>query len=306
MLFGYRVREPERYGVAEADAGRHADLDRGEAGRSEVEHRGDRPVLLRQRRGRDRRDLRPSSRGELEITDLNNVYVAAGHRPPGRPGPRHRLAGHRDARFARRGRASSSKCSNTARACGSRASRRSRCGAGFIDAEQAFKLGAALSKSGYGTYVMDVARRFDRACRVRGALSGQRRQRQNRGSDSAIFCSRAIRCVHRRVRREQVAHALTAERVRDHHVAGRDEVGRLGQRLGGDPDLELVQALSQRERVVAELGAGRVGLVLAGPADRQLDQAGRQRAQDQHQDRGRTGCCRGPSPPPKISAKFAM
>ena len=32
---------------------------------------------------------------------------------------------------------------------------------GFIDAAQAYRLGEALAKSGYGEYVMDVARSFD-------------------------------------------------------------------------------------------------------------------------------------------------
>ena len=32
---------------------------------------------------------------------------------------------------------------------------------GFIDAAQAFRLGEALAKYGYGEYVMDVARSFD-------------------------------------------------------------------------------------------------------------------------------------------------
>ena len=79
MLFGYPVRDPERYGVGEMDATGTADLDRGEAGASRsrtwrspgctsttttcVEHAA---------------GLQPSARGELEITDLNNIYVQQG------------------------------------------------------------------------------------------------------------------------------------------------------------------------------------------------------------------------------------
>ena len=55
-----RCSDPERYGVAEADADGRLDLDRGEAGRAEVEPGRHRAVLLRQRRRRDRR--RPGAR----------------------------------------------------------------------------------------------------------------------------------------------------------------------------------------------------------------------------------------------------
>ena len=54
-VFGYQVRDPERYGVVEFDAGGPRGQPRGEAGEAEVVVRGDRPLLLRQPGRRHRR-----------------------------------------------------------------------------------------------------------------------------------------------------------------------------------------------------------------------------------------------------------
>ena len=77
-VFGYRVRDPERYGVAEFDAdGRVTRLvEKPEQPRSHYAITGlyfyDARVTELAAR------LRPSPRGELEITDLNNLYLAEG------------------------------------------------------------------------------------------------------------------------------------------------------------------------------------------------------------------------------------
>ena len=47
-VFGYQVRDPERYGVVEFDAAGRAVEPRGKAGAAEVVVRGHRPVFLRQ------------------------------------------------------------------------------------------------------------------------------------------------------------------------------------------------------------------------------------------------------------------
>ncbi len=77
-LFGYRVGDPERYGVAVVDAaGRLVDIEEKPARpKSNLAVTGlylyDAEVV------EHARALRPSARGELEITDLNRIYVERG------------------------------------------------------------------------------------------------------------------------------------------------------------------------------------------------------------------------------------
>ena len=77
-IFGYRVADPERYGVAEFDAeGRVLSLEE-----KPTKPKSDWAVIglyfYDSRVTRLARDLAPSARGELEITDLNKVYLADG------------------------------------------------------------------------------------------------------------------------------------------------------------------------------------------------------------------------------------
>jgi glucose-1-phosphate thymidylyltransferase len=157
-LFGYQVRDPERYGVAEADdSGRLISIEeKPEKPRSNLAVTGlyfyDNDVL-------DIADsLTPSARGELEITDLNNVYVERGtaqlvdlgrgtawldtgtHESLIEAGQFVQVLEHRQGvRIACLEEIALTK--------------------GFIDAGQALKLGEALAKSGYGQYVIEVAQR---------------------------------------------------------------------------------------------------------------------------------------------------
>ena len=78
VLFGYPVRDPERYGVGEKDAtGRLISIEEKPAKpKSNLAITGlylyDNDVV------EHAADLQPSARGELEITDLNNIYVQQG------------------------------------------------------------------------------------------------------------------------------------------------------------------------------------------------------------------------------------
>jgi glucose-1-phosphate thymidylyltransferase len=77
-VFGYRVKDPERYGVVEFDDGGRA------VGLHEKPRKPPSPFAVPglyfydQRVVEMARALRPSARGELEITDLNRAYLALG------------------------------------------------------------------------------------------------------------------------------------------------------------------------------------------------------------------------------------
>jgi len=78
VIFGYKVRDPERYGVVEFDAQKRV---------ISIEEKPTRPKSKYAVTGlyfydnevvSVARNLKPSARGELEITDLNNVYLRQG------------------------------------------------------------------------------------------------------------------------------------------------------------------------------------------------------------------------------------
>ena len=77
-IFGYRVADPERYGVAEFDAqGRVVSIEeKPKAPKSDWAVIG---LYFYDRRAVElAKQVRPSARGELEITDLNILYMRAG------------------------------------------------------------------------------------------------------------------------------------------------------------------------------------------------------------------------------------
>ena len=157
VLFGYRVRDPHRYGVAEASPdGVLLSIEEKPANpKSNLAVTGlyfyDNEVV------EIARTLQPSARGELEITDLNNVYVKNGtarlvdlgrgtawldtgtHDSMLEAGQFVQVLEHRQ---------------GVRIACIEEVALRQ----GFIDAAKAYRLGEQLAKSGYGQYVMEVAR----------------------------------------------------------------------------------------------------------------------------------------------------
>jgi glucose-1-phosphate thymidylyltransferase len=159
LLFGYRVSNPQRYGVAEADEkGTLLSIEEKPATpKSNMAVTGlyfyDRDVVdIAQ-------ELRPSSRGELEITDVNNAYVRRGSArlvDLGR-GTAWLDTGTHDSLLA---------AGQFVQVLEQRQGVRIACleeialVRGFIDVQQAYRLGQALSASGYGQYVMAVAEAF--------------------------------------------------------------------------------------------------------------------------------------------------
>ncbi len=78
-VFAYAVNDPERYGVVEFDAQRRAVSHRGEAATSPSRATPSPGLYFYDENVVElARAVKPSARGELEITDLNRLYLEAG------------------------------------------------------------------------------------------------------------------------------------------------------------------------------------------------------------------------------------
>ncbi len=157
VLFGYPVRDPERYGVAELDqSGTVVSIEeKPTKPKSNLAITGlyfyDNDVLGHAA------ELRPSARGELEITDLNNIYLRAGKATLTNLGRGFAWldTGTHDSLLD---------AGEFVRVLEHRQGIRISCLEeialvnGFITADACLVLGKALAKSPYGEYVMAVAR----------------------------------------------------------------------------------------------------------------------------------------------------
>jgi glucose-1-phosphate thymidylyltransferase len=154
-VFAYRVRDPQRYGVVSFDAtGRAVSLEEKPAQpKSNYAVTGlyfyDGEVVDLAAR------LRPSARGELEITDLNRLYLERGALTVEQLG--------RGVAWLDTGTHESLiQASMFIEALESRQGLKVGCPeeiafrAGFIDAGQLERLARPLAKSGYGTYLLDL------------------------------------------------------------------------------------------------------------------------------------------------------
>ena len=156
VLFGYPVRDPERYGVGEADPdGRLVSIEeKPEAPRSNRAITG--LYLYDGGAVEIARTLRPSARGELEITDLNRAYLEQG---------RARLVdlGRGFAWLDTGTHESLIEAGQYVQVLEHRQGIRIACleevalRMGYIDAAACHALGERQAKNGYGRYVMEVA-----------------------------------------------------------------------------------------------------------------------------------------------------
>jgi glucose-1-phosphate thymidylyltransferase len=156
VVFGYRVADPSAYGVVEFDKdGRALSLEeKPEKPRSSYAVPGlyfyDNDVVSMAR------SLTPSPRGELEITDLNNVYLKAGKL-------RVERLGRGYAWFDTGTHDSLLEASEFVRTLEKRTGQKIGCveevafRQGFIDVEQLLRLADANGKSGYGRYLERLA-----------------------------------------------------------------------------------------------------------------------------------------------------
>jgi glucose-1-phosphate thymidylyltransferase len=156
-VFGYYVKDPERYGVAEFDeAGRVLSLE--EKPKDPKSNYAVTGLYFYDGHASDyAAALKPSPRGELEITDLNKVYLAQGNL-------RCEKLGRGYAWLDTGTHESLIEAGNFIETIVSRQGLRVCCPEeiafqnGWIDAEHLLRIAAPLVKSGYGEYLARVAR----------------------------------------------------------------------------------------------------------------------------------------------------
>jgi glucose-1-phosphate thymidylyltransferase len=154
-VFAYYVRDPERYGVVEFDADRRAIglEEKPTAARSHYAVTG--LYFYDPRCVRIARNLRPSARGELEITDVNRAYLESGEL-------RVEVLGRGVAWLDTGTHGSLLAAANFVETIEARQGLKVCCPEeiafrqGFIDSQQLGVLARALGKSGYGEYLERV------------------------------------------------------------------------------------------------------------------------------------------------------
>ena len=156
-VFGYHVKDPERYGVVEFDnTGRALSIEeKPDQPRSHFAVTGlyfyDNQVV------EIARTLKPSRRGELEITDVNEKYLAAGTLQV-------RILGRGMAWLDTGTHESMLQASNFIHAVQKRQGQMVACleeiayEKGFIDAQQVLRLAEPMAKNSYGDYLVRLVK----------------------------------------------------------------------------------------------------------------------------------------------------
>jgi glucose-1-phosphate thymidylyltransferase len=154
-VFAYRVRDPERYGVVNFDADMRA-LGIEEKPVEPKSHYAVTGLYFYDNGVLDiAASLRPSPRGELEITDVNRVYLERGELQV-------ELMGRGIAWLDTGTHESMMQASNFIEAIENRQGLKVSCPeeiafrAGYIDAEKLAALARPLAKTGYGAYLLDL------------------------------------------------------------------------------------------------------------------------------------------------------
>ena len=157
MVFAYHVHDPERYGVVEFDAS-HAAISIEEKPVAPKSNYAVTGLYFYDGQACDiAADIKPSARGELEITTLNARYLAQGQlgvEIMGRGYAWLDTGTHDSLLEASQFIATLEKRQGLKAACPEEIAFRS----GWIDAEQLQRLAQPLLKNGYGQYLLKVLR----------------------------------------------------------------------------------------------------------------------------------------------------
>jgi glucose-1-phosphate thymidylyltransferase len=155
-VFGYRVNDPERYGVVEFDkAGRAISIEEKPA-RPKSNYAVTGLYFYDQRAVSFARTIKPSARGELEITALNNLYLEDGALSV-------ELLGRGDAWLDTGTYDSLIQAAEFVRTIEARQGLKVGCPEeiafhmGFIDRERLKQLAGELAKTSYGAYLLGIA-----------------------------------------------------------------------------------------------------------------------------------------------------
>ena len=161
-IFAYHVADPERYGVVGFDQNGNA---------TSIEEKPPQPksnfavtglYFYDQQVSEIASNIRPSARGELEITDVNRVYLEQAAAGSGAYGARD-LRGWTQAR-----RTACMEAADFVATLERRQGFRISCpeevafNQGYIDRDQLERLGVALGKSAYARYISDLAKSMER------------------------------------------------------------------------------------------------------------------------------------------------
>ncbi|MBI4760814.1 MAG: glucose-1-phosphate thymidylyltransferase RfbA [Chloroflexota bacterium] len=156
MIFGYKVHDPERYGIVEFDEHGNV-LSIEEKPKQPKSHWAVPGIYFYDNQVvRLAESLKPSARGEIEITDLNRLYLERGQLKVklfGRGVAWLDAGTHESLLQAGAFIQTIQERQGLMIACPEEIAFRM----GFISREQLLKLGQELSSNGYGKYIMDVA-----------------------------------------------------------------------------------------------------------------------------------------------------
>jgi glucose-1-phosphate thymidylyltransferase len=155
-VFGYRVRDPERYGVVEFDPHGRAISIEEKPKKPKSNYAVTGLYFYDGRAAGFARSLEPSARGELEITALNNLYLEDGSLSVELLGRGHAWldTGTHDSLI---------EASEFVRTVEARQGLKVGCPEeiayrmGFIDRDAVRALGRELAKTGYGQYLVEIA-----------------------------------------------------------------------------------------------------------------------------------------------------